>query len=292
MIIEQSDSLADIVADPRLQASLREIVLTSPDIDQLSGFYENALGYVGERTADAWTGHLSTRRLSIRDGAANAIDRAIFTVPDENQLRALELRLQAADVPHEKAGGLGLRGDALHFADPDGNRLTFGLADDDAAQERGSIELTARLQHVVYASDRVAMLLAFYQGIVGFAPSDFVFDEAGDLTSVFLRCGDEHHSLAVFRARRRRLDHICYDVADWSQIRDWADRFAARHISLRWGPGRHGPGNNLFLFINDPDGNWLEFSAELERVEDPRAPGRWVHEERTLNSWGSAFLRS
>jgi hypothetical protein len=81
-------------------------------------------------------------------------------------------------------------------------------------------------------------------------------------------------------------------VADWTAIRDWADRFADRRITLRWGPGRHGPGNNLFFFVNDPDGNWIEFSTELELVEGPRETKLWIHEERTLNSWGTAFLRS
>ena len=75
-------------------------------------------------------------------------------------------------------------------------------------------------------------------------------------------------------------------------IRDWADRFAERHIPLRWGPGRHGPGNNLFFFVTDPDGNWVEFSCDLEQVEGPRPVKTWAHEERTLNSWGAAYMRS
>ena len=61
---------------------------------------------------------------------------------------------------------------------------------------------------------------------------------------------------------------------------------------MKWGPGRHGPGNNLFLFVHDPDGNWVELSAELEVVAPDRPTGTWPHEERTLNSWGSAPLRS
>jgi catechol 2,3-dioxygenase len=60
---------------------------------------------------------------------------------------------------------------------------------------------------------------------------------------------------------------------------------------LMWGPGRHGPGNNLFIFIEDPDGNWIEVSAELEVVHD-RPAVDWPHERRTLNLWGPAILRS
>jgi catechol-2,3-dioxygenase len=74
-------------------------------------------------------------------------------------------------------------------------------------------------------------------------------------------------------------------------IRDWADRFAARGIPLMWGPGRHGPGNNLFIFIVDPDGNWIEMSTELEVIDD-RPVKKWPHTDRTLNLWGKGLLRA
>ena len=58
-----------------------------------------------------------------------------------------------------------------------------------------------------------------------------------------------------------------------------------------WGPGRHGPGNNIFIFITDPDENWIEISAELEVIYD-RDTVDWPQHPRTLNKWGEAILRS
>jgi len=278
------------VQAPRLEASLWEVAVTSPDVARLSAFYAEALGYVGAASGEAWRGRLAGRGLAIHPGSANTLRHAVFAVAGDAQLLRLRERLAQAASPVDNIDWPGLRGASVQATDPDGNRLIFGVPEPVADTAEGP--LAARLQHVVFASDQVLPMLAFYRDVVGFAPADFVFDEAQDVTSVFLRCGEEHHSLAVFRASRRRLDHFCYEVEDWGQIRDWADRFAARRISLKWGPGRHGPGNNLFLFVNDPDGNWLEFSAELERIVTPRPAGRWVHEERTLNSWGTAFLRS
>jgi hypothetical protein len=57
-----------------------------------------------------------------------------------------------------------------------------------------------------------------------------------------------------------------------------------------WGPGRHGPGNNLFVFIEDPDGNWIEISAELEVIYG-RPAKEWPHAPYTLNQWGTAIMR-
>ena len=97
---------------------------------------------------------------------------------------------------------------------------------------------------------------------------------------------------AAFRCPETRPDHHAYEATCWNDIRDWADHLATLGIKLWWGPGRHGPGNNLFFMIQDPQGYLIEISAELEIMPDHLVKRSWKHEERTLNLWGSAFLRS
>jgi catechol-2,3-dioxygenase len=106
-----------------------------------------------------------------------------------------------------------------------------------------------------------------------------------------MRGNHEHHNLAVFYQDRQGVDHHSYEAGEWDTIRDWSDHLATHDIQLMWGPGRHGPGNNLFIFIEDPDGNWIEISAELEVVHD-RPVKTWPHHERTLNLWGRGVLRA
>lgn len=276
---------------PLLKAHLAGVALTSPDPARLSRFYTDAMGYEGQTSAGLWISWLQERWLTISKGAANSVDFFAFAVSDQSDFAALLERLAATSVPYEKVPPSALLGASIDIKDPDGNRLRIGVASKD--QRVGDpCPGGARLQHIVFASDEAPAMVRFYCDILGFAPSDYVHDDSGDLTSAFLRCSSEHHSIAIFRAPRKRLDHLCYDVDDWIHIRNWADRFADQHMVLKWGPGRHGPGNNLFFFVNDPDGNWLEFSAELELVEGARVIKQWPHEERTLNSWGTAFLRS
>lgn len=71
-----------------------------------------------------------------------------------------------------------------------------------------------------------------------------------------------------------------------------SDDLAARGIGLVWGPGRHGPGNNLFIMVRDPDDNLIEFSAELEVISNDRPARVWPQAESTFNLWGSASLRA
>ena len=44
--------------------------------------------------------------------------------------------------------------------------------------------------------------------------------------------------------------------------------------------------------IEDPDGHKVEFSAELELMPKEMPSRTWPHEQRTLNLWGSAWMRS
>ena len=274
-------------------ASLHELALRTDAPRELASFYADALGYEVRETENAWLGLARGRRLRFLEGKPKSLAYAAYVVPRAKDLEALTDRLEKAGVEHETVDVQGLRSGAVKFADPDGNLFIMGIAGDAGTGAMGAIaERPARLQHVVFASTNVERMVAFFIDTVGFVLSDEVLDDAGGLRSAFLRCSDEHHSLAVFAAAENRLDHHCYEAEDWGLIRDWADHFADLRLPLKWGPGRHGPGNNLFLFVHDPDGNWLEVSAELERVAPDRPAGTWRHEERTLNSWGEGKLRS
>ncbi|MBT4169689.1 MAG: glyoxalase, partial [Rhodospirillaceae bacterium] len=93
-------------------------------------------------------------------------------------------------------------------------------------------------------------------------------------------------------ASEARCDHHAYEVDCWNDVRDWADHMSSVHVKLWWGPGRHGPGNNLFFMIQDPHGHQVEISAELEIMPREMAPRTWPLEERSLNLWGPGWMRA
>jgi catechol 2,3-dioxygenase-like lactoylglutathione lyase family enzyme len=178
---------------------------------------------------------------------------------------------------------------AFAVADADGNIVTFGVSARAVAHEG---ELPARLQHVVFRSPSIDSMVEFYERSLGFVVSDRVRDADGVLRACFMRTDAEHHSLAVFRAAEARLDHHSYETGDWDDIRRWADRMSEQRIPIFWGVGRHGPGNDLFFMVKDPDDNLVEISAEIELCAADRPEGLWPHEPRTLNLWGNAIMRS
>ncbi len=181
--------------------------------------------------------------------------------------------------------------EALALDDPEGNRLVFGRGQRHRAVAPRAGILPARLQHFGLGSARIGELSAFYQNQLGFALSDYVTGDDRKLRSVFLRTTDEHHLLALFANGRPGLDHFSFEAPDWNGIRDWGDHFARFGTKIFWGAGRHGVGNNLFIFVNDPDGRMVEISAELESVPFGRAPGHWRFDYKAFNLWGAAAIR-
>ena len=159
------------------------------------------------------------------------------------------------------------------------------------SQSKVSSKINGPLQHLTFATLDVEKFVNFYVGKLGFCISDRVIHPDGKLATCFVRSNHQHHTVACFKSDRVGVDHHSYEAGEWNTIRDWCDHFASNNIELMWGPGRHGPGNNLFVFIEDPDGNWIEISAELEIIQD-RLIKDWPQEEKTLNLWGKAILRS
>jgi catechol 2,3-dioxygenase len=275
-----------------LQGHLHHLQLFSPDPNGLAAFYGRCLGMAITPLGDGWLCQGPQRRLIIAPGASGTLGFAAYEAADTAVLEELSWRLRAAGIGLQSGDTPLFAPNAVGFLDPDGHRIVFGVAAPGAEPSWPGGTLPARLQHVVLASSNAERMLGFYRDVVGFRLSDCVVDAVGALRTCFLRTDHEHHSLAIFQADGNRLDHHCYESADWNSIRDWGDHFASMHLPVEWGPGRHGPGNNLFVFVHDPDGNWVEISAELERVAADRPVGAWRHEERTLNSWGRGVLRS
>ena len=280
-------------------AQLDHLARESDNPEALVAFYRDAIGMEPEVLHPGqWLLRGPQRRIVISQGTRGAQPMNAFRLDSADRIARLRDELAARGVAILPcptplfADGFGVR-------DPDGRLVAFGVPDQrfDAtpASQLPAARLPGRLQHVVVATDQLERLIAFYQRDLGFVASDNVFDgspDSGPVTATFLRSDPEHHSFAAFRAPKPRPDHHCYETNCWNDIRDWADHMATLDIKLWWGPGRHGPGNNLFFMVEDPDGHKVELSAELELMPKEMPPRAWKHEQRTLNYWGQAWMRS
>lgn len=270
-------------------ATLNHVAIASEKPEALAAFYGKVLDCpVRELSPGLWDVHGAERRILIEKGPKNTLRYAGFAIPDAARLARYRDEIAAKGINSRPSPTPLFEDGAFAVELPDGPQFVFGIPREKATTPD---RMSGRMQHVVVASDRVPEMTAFAEKL-GFLASDRVYDNDHDQTAVFMRSDPEHHSFAVFRARARRLDHYAFETKSWNDIRDWADYLAGHQIPIGWGPGRHGPGNNLFIMLTDPDGNALELSAEIESMPENHQTREWPHEQRTLNQWGSAWMRS
>lgn len=109
-------------------------------------------------------------------------------------------------------------------------------------------------------------------------------DRVGKLVS-WWHCDDDHHGIALARWYASRLHHYAWKFADVGAVARTADRAAASGHRLAFGLGRHGPGNNHYIYFPDTDGFLVECCSELAQL----GPGStyelgrtWTREEIAL----------
>lgn len=280
-------------SSPLWPATLHHFRLNSARPEALLEFYESGLGMEARPLGEGlWQLAGPGRRLLLGRGESESVAYSAFALDDAERLAALAAYLRGLGIAVEAGPSPLFANAGFSVCDPDGQRLVFGVPSAEAAAHGAKDGLPGRTQHIVFATADLPALSAFYRDVLGYVLSDEVVSDDGEVTAAFFRSDEAHHSYAAFRAAARRYDHHALEVDCWNDIRDWADRFAQLKVPIWWGPGRHGPGNNLFFMVRDPDGNRIELSAELERMPREMAHRSWPHDERTLNLWGAGWMRS
>jgi catechol 2,3-dioxygenase-like lactoylglutathione lyase family enzyme len=275
---------------PLWPARLHHLKITSDQPPVLIDFYQRVLEQeVRELSDGEWVLAGGERSFVIGRGPRNGLGYSAFAIDDAKRVAELQDFVTAEGINVQPSPTPLFGPEAFAVNDPDGNILVFGTPLEDAPAK--SDRLPARLQHSVVGSPNI-QALTDYRRTLGFALSDEVKDDDGNLTAVFLRSDDEHHSQAIFSTKDPKFDHFSMEATSWNDIRDWADHLGSMRIPLSWGPGRHGPGNNLFFMVCDADGNMVEVSAEIEHMDRDMASRTWKHEPYTLNLWGVAWMRS
>lgn len=272
-------------------AILHHLQLCAEQPQRLAEFYARTMMMQATKLGDDHLCEGPARRLLFTKGQKQQLGFAAFAFETETALADYREQVETNGLDIAASPSPLFDKSAFSVRDPDGNLLVFGTANLETIEPTENPD--ARLQHVTMRSKVLNPFIQHYSQHMSFFLADMVCkDGAEDVRTAFFASNEEHHSLAVFQGDEIRVDHHSYELSGWDMIRDWADHFASLGLTLRWGPGRHGPGNNLFIFLEDPEGNWIELSAELEIMGPERTLGRWPHAPRTLNLWGDAIMRS
>ncbi len=203
----------------------------------------------------------------LRADESNRIDVIALAAASRADVDALAASVHAAGahVIHEPrsltspGGGYGFR-----FFSPDG--LPFEISSDVARGPQRAIGrwegIPVKISHIVLHSPDHKAAVKFMTEVLGFKLSDWL----GDFMA-FLRCNDAHHRIA-FLPGPPCLNHVAYDMEGVDGMMRGIGRLKKAGTEITWGPGRHTAGNNTFSYFVTPNQFAVEYTADLENVDD------------------------
>lgn len=269
--------------------SLRGIMMRGPGITATLPFYEDMWGL---RLAHKEDGLALLRGTGpeaylygLKDGPVFGIEYIHFAMRDRASMDALFAQVVArgASVVGRPApfddwvGGYG-----FELIDPDNRRLRF-RAEARRHDEEPEWAKPRKVSHVVLNSADMEGVQQFYTDVLGFRVSDYSADQM-----VFLRCNTDHHSIALVRNAYASVNHVAFEMPTINEFMRGIGRMKQKGHVPTWGPGRHGPGNNPFAYFVSPSGFCIEFTSELQQIDeatheaqvwsrhDPEAMDRWM----------------
>ncbi|MCZ8294197.1 MAG: VOC family protein [Hylemonella sp.] len=272
-------------------AALRSVALNVPDLQEAEKFYTQVWHLsVAARTADALylrgTGadhhllalHQAPGAARIRNVTLRARSRAALDEVAQAVVGAGGRVLEAASPVQEPGGGT-----AVTVADPDGR--IFRLVHGDAlhADAHETKDRPVRLAHAVLNSHDVEATRAFMEQVFDFSLSDRTRIMA------FMRCSDDHHSIALGDTDNDALNHIAFLMPDLESVMRGGGRMKDAGYGIEWGPGRHGPGDNAFNYFVGPFDVVIEYTAEVEQIDDSYQAGQpsdWTWPPGRVDQWG------
>ena len=253
---------------PGLIKRIGHVALGTSELDAALDFYVRVANLTPGPPQPDGTAYLRCQAehhaLALRASAAPGLDHLGFeTFSDEDTLacrRHLErLGIETAAAPEEP----GRLGEAFRFRDPAGTSIEIyrAMALGPGVVSPGPFALN-RLGHVTLLTPDLEAPARFYREALGFRVSDRAPH------GVWLRCSADHHVLAFLAGGRTAFDHHAYEIPDWNELKRICDWCFRQGVPLDAGPMRHGPGNNVNVYVQGPDGVKIEFYAEMEQIRD------------------------
>jgi catechol 2,3-dioxygenase-like lactoylglutathione lyase family enzyme len=284
----------------RLITHLRHVDLAVPDYDRQLEFYTSMWGLKAETTDSgiaflAAEGSPEQYQVRLRKADEKRLDLISFGAASREDVDAMAQRLGSAGVqlvsePDKittPGGGYGFR-----FFDNDG-RVIEVSAEVEVRQHRkveAGESIPVKLSHVVINSPNPEATVAFYDKHLSFALSDTLFSPHMGEVMWFMRTNKYHHSMAIARCPHVSLHHASFELRGIDEYMRGTGRLLRSGVEKVWGPGRHLAGNNTFSYFLDPHGNTIEYTTELEELdEDTWHPHLYdFSDPEVTDQWGTA----
>jgi catechol 2,3-dioxygenase-like lactoylglutathione lyase family enzyme len=246
------------------------VTFETPDIDRQIAYFTEIAGLV---LAERENGHayLATKLgdlvVQLETGDTARCARLAFQVAPETDFKDIQsgieaegLRVQSRNDP---APGIS---HMLAFEDPKGTVCEIFATQTKISRPQAVAGIgPIKLGHLAFVVPDPKPFAEFYGRVLGFRVSDWIAD-----WFVFMRCGPDHHTINFVRGKRTQMHHVAFELKDWGQVQSACDFLGSKNIPIIWGPGRHGPGHNIYTYHRNPDDQIIEMFAELDKMLDEK----------------------
>jgi catechol 2,3-dioxygenase-like lactoylglutathione lyase family enzyme len=271
---------------------IRSVAITVPDLGRAEAFY-----------TDSWKLEVAGRSpgvLYLRGSGEDHHLLALHEAPGTPRIRQITLRARSDEaLSHiadatRGAGGILEQGNGAATDPAGGRRIVirdahgrrYEVVHGDmrrVADVPAPADQPQRLAHVVLNSHDVPAAQAFLERALGFVLADRTRIMA------FMNCDADHHSLAIADSDNDALNHAAFVMPTIDAVMRGGGRLRDAGHAIEWGPGRHGPGDNVFNYFIDPFGIVIEYTAEVEQIDDsyrPGSPSDWTWPPGRTDQWG------
>lgn len=273
--------------------SLRSVSLKVPNPMASKDFYDEVWGLstVEADTDRFWLRGTGSQHhvLRLERSETNSLGGISFAVDTPRDVDDAARRLEKLGIPvlltpgHlDDAGG----GYGMQFIDPEGRVIelsadTFAVTSQEPAGRRA---VPRKIAHVVLNTTDIDRATAFYTEVLGMRISDW-----SEHKMAFLRCNSDHHSIAFNQAEWTSVNHVAYEMESVDHFMRGIGSLKSHGISPKWGPGRHGPGDNTFSYFTDPANLVCEYTSEVAQIdEDSWLCRTWKRTPELSDQWGTA----
>jgi catechol 2,3-dioxygenase len=143
-----------------------------------------------------------------------------------------------------------------------------------------------KLGHVVLNVSDLERSTRFYTELLGFAVSDVYPPDMVPGGMVFLRCGADHHGVALVGSLKQpaasvEMHHLAFEVATLDEVLRARDHLRRHGVTIDF-EGRRRAGCQIAVEFRDPDGHRLEIYWGVDQIGSdgrvrPESEWKWAH---------------
>jgi catechol 2,3-dioxygenase-like lactoylglutathione lyase family enzyme len=176
------------------------------------------------------------------------------------------------------------KGYGFSFKDSEGRTVRLVADAEVHSNVLDQVDKMTKVSHFVINSPNRDKVAQYYCDVFGLR----IIDRTKFMS--FLCAASDHHCIAVAQHGVNSLNHIAFETPDIDTVMRGAGRLRDNGVPIEWGVGRHGPGNNVFAYFIGPSGEVIEYTAEVNQVDENyvvRDPNDWFFPPGRMDQWGS-----